>query len=611
MKTRIFALLAILIIVICAAVPPPAPMREWINSWTTNRGIDPVMGSNNLAITNRISGAGGGTAWNFYGISPNTVARLTDSTNVARAVVGQSNGTWIAVDGGGGNDTKLTNTTEQFAITINHQSGDVLIIGAGLGGITTDGIADVTLDGSSSVAVQDSQGGGIFSFDGKLHLMGPTGGVTNENTLDVADTSQFFSDVYLRGSALHVYGDKSEFSNSVAFWQPTPGRLLSLDALNHLTNGPFSDATITSLTNAANGLTNLANSKQNGTAILTNFQAMGITNIVAGPGIILATNAGVLYITNSGQATALTFNPNQFSSGSGSVSLTNGFTGTNASLYGTVGKEAVGGTAIPFSVNDTNGATQFQIPTNSHGVALLGTNANGITTISNSPGRTAIISSNASASAIYQTSTGVGIGTNAPSVALEVVGAIKNSSDLTIGGNISATSGSLTLAQGGSITFNNRVQLNPISGGGLQLKSTSASDFSVLTFGGNTTTFPAWKRNGAGLDLTGGDGSYNSTNSLIVPGLITATNGIATLRSNLLAPTAITFPNSTVNWTNPLNCNIELYIDNTAVTGTAIKKNGTQIFGGLSNDVTMHLQPGEFFSESYSVGTPSATFSPF
>jgi len=90
-----------------------------------------------------------------------------------------------------------------------------------------------------------------------------------------------------------------------------------------------------------------------------------------------------------------------------------------------------------------------------------------------------------------------------------------------------------------------------------------------------------------------------------------SSNGIYSLVSNLVAPTAITFPNSTVNWTNPLNCNIELYIDNTAVTGTAIKKNGTQIFGGLSNDVTMHLQPGEFFSETYSVGTPSATFSPF
>jgi len=165
----------------------------------------------------------------------------------------------------------------------------------------------------------------------------------------------------------------------------------------------------------------------------------------------------------------------------------------------------------------------------------------------------------------------------------------------------------------------------------------NSGNWDSLSFSENGTTFLDSSRNGKnfvslGVGVATALGKVHITNSSAQVALrvdTTATNdplavyrgttllagvssnGVYSLASNLVAPTAITFPNSTVNWTNPLNCNIELYIDNTAVTGTAIKKNGTQIFGGLSNDVVMHLQPGEYFSETYSVGTPSATFSPF
>ena len=120
-----------------------------------------------------------------------------------------------------------------------------------------------------------------------------------------------------------------------------------------------------------------------------------------------------------------------------------------------------------------------------------------------------------------------------------------------------------------------------------------------------------WTTQSIGIGTTAPAAKLDVVGTANIGSLLIATQSISTLRSNLLAPTAITFPNSTVNWTNPLNCNIELYIDNTAVTGTAIKKNGTQIFGGLSNDVIIHLQPGEYFSETYSVGTPVGTYSPF
>jgi hypothetical protein len=97
-----------------------------------------------------------------------------------------------------------------------------------------------------------------------------------------------------------------------------------------------------------------------------------------------------------------------------------------------------------------------------------------------------------------------------------------------------------------------------------------------------------------------------------VPGLLTSINGFASYSSNSLAPSSIVFPATTVNWTNTFGRNIVLFIDNTTVTGTAVKVNGQQIFGTiLPIDMTLPLQPGEYFSETYSVNTPTARWKPF
>lgn len=87
--------------------------------------------------------------------------------------------------------------------------------------------------------------------------------------------------------------------------------------------------------------------------------------------------------------------------------------------------------------------------------------------------------------------------------------------------------------------------------------------------------------------------------------------GVASGASGGAAPTGITFPASTVNWTNTVGVNIELYLDNIGVTGTAITKNGTQILGGLITGYSMLLGPGDYFSETYSAGTPTAKYSKF
>jgi hypothetical protein len=93
---------------------------------------------------------------------------------------------------------------------------------------------------------------------------------------------------------------------------------------------------------------------------------------------------------------------------------------------------------------------------------------------------------------------------------------------------------------------------------------------------------------------------------------ITATNGFASYASNMVAPSSITFPATTVNWTNTFGKNIFVFIDNAGVTGTVIKINGTQIASTLMTTgvATIPLQPNEFFSETYTIGTPTATWKP-
>jgi len=76
MRTLIFTLM--LMAVNCLGAPQPG---VWLNSWDTNRGVLPVFGLNNLSISNRIAGPGGGTNWDFFGIGASTVARLLDITN--------------------------------------------------------------------------------------------------------------------------------------------------------------------------------------------------------------------------------------------------------------------------------------------------------------------------------------------------------------------------------------------------------------------------------------------------------------------------------------------------------------------------------------------------
>jgi hypothetical protein len=142
----------------------------------------------------------------------------------------------------------------------------------------------------------------------------------------------------------------------------------------------------------------------------------------------------------------------------------------------------------------------------------------------------------------------------------------------------------------------------PNDGNGLTNVNGGTLIGSVLnTTNGNVgigTTTPKEK-----LDVIG-NGSFSGT--------VTSTNGFASYSSNTLALASISFPATTVPWTNNFGKNIFVFIDNAGVTGTALKINGTQIASSLlvTGDTMIPLQPGEYFSETYTIGTPAAVWKP-
>lgn len=112
-----------------------------------------------------------------------------------------------------------------------------------------------------------------------------------------------------------------------------------------------------------------------------------------------------------------------------------------------------------------------------------------------------------------------------------------------------------------------------------------------------------------GTGLNSGFGSLSASNVAMM-GRLHVTNAIASYLSNGVASAAITFPATTATWTNTFGYNIVLYVDNTGVTATAVAKNGQQIFGVPAVNTTLLLKPNDFFSQTYSAGTPTARWEP-
>lgn len=166
--------------------------------------------------------------------------------------------------------------------------------------------------------------------------------------------------------------------------------------------------------------------------------------------------------------------------------------------------------------------------------------------------------------------------------------------------------GTLTLNTNALQYTNNNNSAGFIVGAGIGTNITATvTNLSPIIFTNVNTLINFFAYNGTTTNTL-----IQATNALlIIPNL--QVGQIASTESNSLAPASISFPATTVNWTNTFGMNIELYVNNPAVTGTAFKKNGTTIFTSVVGDITIHLQPNEYFSETYTVGTPAATWSPF
>lgn len=180
-------------------------------------------------------------------------------------------------------------------------------------------------------------------------------------------------------------------------------------------------------------------------------------------------------------------------------------------------------------------------------------------------------------------------------------------STATITNQSSATS-AVTINAGGTITLvvtNGQVGIGTstpayklhVAGDGF-ISSTLTVSGNIVNVGGALSTFSGSTVQGfvAGTTLTAG-------------GVITATNGFVSYSSNLLASTSITVTASPFLWTNTLTKNVYVFVDGSAVTGT-IGINGTSIFSSMGNS-TVPLQPREYVTVTYTVGTPTARFKPF
>jgi hypothetical protein len=98
---------------------------------------------------------------------------------------------------------------------------------------------------------------------------------------------------------------------------------------------------------------------------------------------------------------------------------------------------------------------------------------------------------------------------------------------------------------------------------------------------------------------------------------VTATNGFVSNSRNLKAPVSISVTGSPLNFTNSSaggtggTNNVYVFIDGSGVTGS-VGLNGTTIFSALVGaDATVPLQPGEYVTVTYSIGTPVLTWKPF
>jgi len=95
------------------------------------------------------------------------------------------------------------------------------------------------------------------------------------------------------------------------------------------------------------------------------------------------------------------------------------------------------------------------------------------------------------------------------SVASNLIPAADNTYDI---GTTSLAWKDLNLSAGGALKYSGRTQITSPAIGNLLLRNAAGTDFGLVQFGGTTSSFPALKRNGAGLDLVAADDTQQTGN---------------------------------------------------------------------------------------------------
>lgn len=154
---RIFSLL-LLSVLVSVAQPFPPVLR---NAWSTNAPGTPVKGVNDLSVTNFTTSTA--TQWNFYGVGPNTIARLTDVTNIATAAAGafvhviQSNGVTVTTTA---TNLDFVNSTTLTWLMTNSPDGHVHLSasasGTGGGG-ETNWLGDAGTTNATRIGLADGK----------------------------------------------------------------------------------------------------------------------------------------------------------------------------------------------------------------------------------------------------------------------------------------------------------------------------------------------------------------------------------------------------------------------------------------------------------------------
>lgn len=388
--------LIILVWLLCVVgvLAQPAPIRR--NAWTTNTAGLPVKGFNDLSVTN---GSVPGTNWEFFGISPRTVARLGDisaaggATNAVNTV--ESNGVVIATS------TTNLNFVDSPSLTwllTNNPSGRVSIsatvVGGGSGGetnwlgdagttnATRIGLADgksnntnliKTVQGGSGIVVTNETGGTnvVFAINPAVVASQVNLNAASNFLYSIAGETNWVADAFgTNATRFGLFYVKEGPTNFLKTFSAGFGMALT----NQTTNVVFAvdNAVIASQVNlnaASNALAAATALKQTGSQVLSNLVgtvAFNVTNVVS----LSTSNALSKPITNLYSAGTLTLRGIEAGA---NITIT-----ANPSNYVIASSGGGGSGSLAVQTNRVNLGTETNLNfVNGTGIITLSTNLSG------------------------------------------------------------------------------------------------------------------------------------------------------------------------------------------------------------------------------------------